>query len=732
MYEELKSILANEDFLIDRILKYATEQKYTDFTSTLRDAWSLSIRGLTNCFLSFLEEDHSLVFSPYEKVPISLTNFAIIEAKKHRERGITLRMFLGLFKYYKKAYLDLVKDSELTDVINFMFDAIEIEFCEEWSNLSPSDKVYELALTNRELTNEKNKYLTIFHSFPTPCFFVDAKGNLKNINRKALEKYYPEFKDNLYNNLELTLILPQWLSNLLPLESNRIEKYIDGEYLVINSSSMQDVSGKFTGTLILIEDFTDKCLLEQDLKKSKGHYELLFEEMNEGVVICDPNKDYEITSINSAMERLVDIPKDILIGNPLNTIFPFAEDIFKEMGETEQSVNERYFSVRSFPHADKVAATIVEITDRKLMEEHLRHQDKMRAIGVLAGGIAHDFNNILAIIMGFCDLILPESQGKVKNSVDNIINAGNRAKDLVKQLLTFSKIESDQELVPVDIKALTKDVVSLMRAITPASIEINTMYNIKQYLVNSDAPSLHQAFINIISNAVKAVKEGGVINIELNEEIRNTIPYLKVSVIDNGKGMEKELISRIFEPYFSKEGHGLGLAIVHGIISRHNGFIEIDSIIDQGTKFNIFLPKIVNEETVRDSIQYRGTGNILLVDDEDILASVTEQNLVALGYEVATFTDPEDALYAFLPNKDLFDLVITDQTMPKMLGTELARRIKYIRDVPIILISGFGDLCNKSRDIDAYVAKPIDRATLSRIIKEVGENYESKNKEDIS
>jgi len=347
--------------------------------------------------------------------------------------------------------------------------------------------------------------------------------------------------------------------------------------------------------------------------------------------------------------------------------------------------------------------------EKKKLETQLQQAQKMEAIGTLAGGIAHDFNNILSLIIGYTELAmgnLPEDS-RARANMNKLLKAGDRAKDLVKQILTFSR-HTEQEQKPVLIHPIVKEVLKLLRSTLPTTIEIRQNIS-SDNMVLADPTQIHQVIMNLCTNAYHAMNEkGGVlevslVDIELDSEFTakhlNTYPgpYLRLTVSDTGHGIEKKAIDRVFEPYYTTKGKsggtGMGLAVVHGIVKSHAGIITVYSKPGKGSTFNVFLPIIEHAEAAKETEIQPGsipTGkeHILFIDDEPAILDIGKGMLERLGYKVEVRTSPLEALAAFKALSDKFDLIISDMTMPKMTGDELAKELMAIRpDIPIIPVS---------------------------------------------
>ena len=395
-----------------------------------------------------------------------------------------------------------------------------------------------------------------------------------------------------------------------------------------------------------------------------------------------------------------------------------------------------------------------DITDRKRAEKaledserQLRHTQKMEAIGTLAGGIAHDFNNILGAILGYSELALTQAQkeSKLISYLKEVLAAGHRAKELVRQILAFSR-RSDQEREAVALNEIIKEALRMVRATLPTTIEIQFNMAVDSAVVFADPTQIHQVIMNLCANAEQAMREqGGVLvltvtSMKVTENSSQDFPdlkpgnYLQLTIQDSGQGMSRDVLERIFEPFFTTkrlgEGTGLGLAVVHGIIVGHGGHIGVSSVIDEGTTFTILLPRldvVLPAQSAGTTEWSRGTGRVLFVDDEEVLARWGEQVLTHLGYTVVTKTNPHEAVELFRSQPDRVDVVVTDQTMPTMSGEALAKTLLEIRqDVPIVLCTGFSHTMTEEKaaqlGLKGFLMKPVNGAVLAKTLREVLED----------
>jgi two-component system cell cycle sensor histidine kinase/response regulator CckA len=367
----------------------------------------------------------------------------------------------------------------------------------------------------------------------------------------------------------------------------------------------------------------------------------------------------------------------------------------------------------------------------------------MEAIGALAGGIAHDFNNILSAIIGYTELaMLNEGAEHCTAELKEALVAANRAKDLVKQILAFSR-QTDEDRMPVKVAIVAKEAVKFLRATIPATIEIKTRIDDKSGAVLANSVELHQIIMNLCTNAQHAIGEqSGLLEVDVqNTEIdlsqKNDIielevgSYVRISVKDTGYGMTPDVMKRIFDPYFTTKekgvGTGLGLAVLHGIVKKYGGAIKVESVLGKGTTFHIYLPKAdiaapINTEQPK--IPMGGSERILFVDDEKMLVDIGQQALQRLGYDVVSRTSPIEALELFKAKPDFFDLVITDKTMPGMTGDSLAKELISIRpNLPVIICTGYSQTVDHERakqiGIKAFVMKPILINEIAAAVRKV-------------
>ena len=381
-----------------------------------------------------------------------------------------------------------------------------------------------------------------------------------------------------------------------------------------------------------------------------------------------------------------------------------------------------------------------DVTDTMRIEAQLRQAQKMEAIGTMAGGIAHDFNNILSAIMGYAELTkIKTSDQTIYPYLERMLQACDRSKDLVMQILTFSR-QREQEKKPVAVTSIVKEAMKLLRSSLPTTVEIRQFYHTGHDTVLADPTQIHQVLMNLCTNAVHAMRDRqGVLEVRLEEQVISARDragysllkdgaYLQLVVSDTGEGIDPLLKDKIFDPFFTTkrqgEGTGLGLSVVYGIVKDIGGFISVDSEPGKGTVFTISLPLIDaggRKDQQRPDVFPKGRGTVLYVDDEEPIASIGQEMLSSLGYDVTVRFSSRDALEAFRAQPERYDLVITDMTMPSMTGAVLAREILKIRPyLPIILTTGFSETIDEAEakkiGIREYLMKPVALTDLAQAV----------------
>lgn len=525
-------------------------------------------------------------------------------------------------------------------------------------------------------------------------------------------------------------------------------------------------------------DITERKEAEKALRESERYYRSLLANMHEDIFvvdrdyrICDVNRDFLVTVQRHRREVVGRFCYEVLRDDTDHCSVRGTKCVLEEVFET----GELRSTARKCLRADGATISVIglcsplrnergEIThvidavrdnsNEMRLETELRQAQKMEAIGTLAGGIAHDFNNMLGIVLGYADLSLLGLQPgtEVHENLEKIRKACYRGKELVRQILAFSR-KSEQQKSPLQISAILKESLKLLRSALPTTIEIRLQIDTapEQDTIMADATQVHQIIMNLCANASHAMRaSGGVLEIILSDielhppdmaRFHGIVPgpFVHLSFRDTGHGIDPAHMERIFEPYFTTkqtgEGTGLGLAVVHGIVRNHGGAITAYSEPGKGAIFHVYLPKFKawpSLEAERAGPLPTGTESILLVDDEHGLVDAYGKMLGRLGYRVTGVESSPEALGIFRASPDDFDLVITDQTMPKLPGIDLAREILRIRpEIPVLLCSGYSETIDKEAasraGIRDFVLKPLLLVEIARVIRRIlGESKKNK------
>ncbi len=530
----------------------------------------------------------------------------------------------------------------------------------------------------------------------------------------------------------------------------------------LEQSVRQRAEALTTANRKLRKEITERKQIEEALRESEARYRAAIENSNDGIGILEAG--HHVFVNQKLLEILAYDKPEELIGKHVSLIFhPDDKERvtrYNRLRENGRPAPSRYeakgitrdgrtvyfdISATKITYRDRIAvlAFFNDITQRKQLETHLQQAQKMEAIGTLAGGIAHDFNNILMGIIGHTEVAIlhKHNPDKAHDHLNQVLGAGKRAAQLVQQILTFSR-QKDLERKPLQISPLVTETIKMLRASLPSTIDIQYDIEDQHGMVMADPTQIHQVLMNLCTNAAHAMRGlSGLLRISLDKVAINdkqSTPlkpgtYLRMSVEDNGHGMDRTTMDRIFDPYFSTkkpdEGTGLGLAVVHGIITSYGGRIEVDSEPDKGTTFHIFLPRIEQPQKAEEltfSLDKLPAGHerILFVDDEKLIVSIYNNLLQDLGYQVVCTTSSAEALTLFEKDVLGFDLVITDLTMPNLTGAELSKLLLNLRpDTPIIMCTGYSNQLSdeeaRSLGIRKYLMKPLVIDQLALAVREV-------------
>lgn len=539
-----------------------------------------------------------------------------------------------------------------------------------------------------------------------------------------------------------------------------------------------NIHGEIIGVIGIITDIAYRKASEAEVERLGRRNQLILNAAGEGILGLDKNGRIEFA--NPASAEMLGYGVDELLGKDLHEFIHHTKEDGANYPTSDCPMNTTLMDgspcrVReellwkkngtAFPSAyastpiiedgqitgavitfRDVTARIRWEEDRQKLESQLRQAQKMEAIGTLAGGIAHDFNNILTPIIGYCELSLKEIEkdSNLYAKIEQIFKSSLRAKELVNQILTFSR-KREQEFRPVQVGLVIGEALAFLRSSLPSTITIRRLIDPDAGCskVLSDPTRIHQIILNLCANAAHAMGDkGGTLGVELSLEkigpnrdrqFPGLVPgdYLKLSVSDTGHGIDEVSLRRIFEPYFTtkspSEGTGLGLAVVYGIVKSLGGGVSVKSKPEQGATFDVVLPVIAEFENVAAEGARKlsvGSGHILLVDDEAAIVDLQKEMVEHLGYRATARYSSVDALDAFRENPGGFDLIITDQTMPQMTGVELAREALKIRaDIPVIVCTGYSENIDEDRvraeGLRSVLMKPLLLHDLAEAIRDV-------------
>ena len=617
---------------------------------------------------------------------------------------------------------------------------------------------------------------------------LDLNGNIILMNKKGHQILGYQEGDLLgrnwfetclprTNQAEIKEVFKRQMSGeFKPLEfyENTILNNADEERVIaFHNTLLRDKTG-ITGVLFSGDDITDRKLAEDALRKNEQQLKVLYDKSPDLYASVSP-KDASILRCNRTFLKDMGYSEEEVIGAQIFKMYhddcmDKVHEAFRQFIETgsvkdaelilkRKDGSKIYVSLNVSSIKDEKGQTLYSMScwrdiskskqaeERRLeLELQLYQKHKMEAVGFMAGGMAHNFNNNLSIILGNVELSqMKQAPGsEVIPLLENAKIAVRRSRDLVQKIITYSR-QGVTHTAPTQLTTIIDETIDLLSSTLPTTITIKTNYGSDSgnELIKADPSQIQEVLINLFNNAIHAMDEKGELKLSLESvqlEEKN-IPaqydcqpghYAKLSVKDSGCGMLAEILDKIFDPFFSTkeeyEGAGMGLSTVQGIVAQHGGIIKVNSILDQGTTFDLYFPLIEPTENVEPEAEkthlLKGTERVLFVDDDEILATLGEQLLSTLGYQVSTETDSTEALKMFTAHADRFDLVITDQTMPNLTGTELIAEIKKVRvDILTILCTGHSNMIDEEKATDlgisAFMMKPLDLPVLSQTIRQV-------------
>ncbi len=552
----------------------------------------------------------------------------------------------------------------------------------------------------------------------------------------------------------------------------------------VTMSAVGAVQEKQRYFVVMVQDITERKRMEDALRESEEQHRLITENVPAMILYID--SDGVVRFVNKVFERWYGKPSSTLIGQryrdylTLAGIDSSADNVewYAYFDKALQGKSTSFEITIRLPDGQKQDREITyvphfanghaiqgvlccssDIPSRKeaerrrdSSEKQLLQAQKLEAIGVLAGGIAHDFNNILTAIYGFTFLTketLP-AESRAHENLDQVLKASERARDLVRQILAFSR-QGDEKRTEIGIASLVREALKLLRASLPVSIEIREEIESDCGAVLADSTQIHQVVVNLYTNAYQAMRHtGGLLTVSLRpvevdaavtEQIADLQQgsYVKLTVSDTGSGIDANVRQRIFDPFFTTkavgEGTGLGLSVVHGIVTSHHGAISFESDAGKGTKFFVYLPRVESgpvEQAAVDKPTPTGAEHILFVDDEEAIVQFGQRALEQLGYRVTTRKSGVEALDLFRAQPDRYDVVLCDVTMPMMSGIDLGIEVMAIRsDVPVILMTGFSELVTrekaKNMGFRELVMKPFAVSDLAKTLRRVTEEAKRDN-----
>jgi len=756
------------------------EFKYREIEKTLNDILESAGDGI--CLCHNIPEEPYVRFTHWNPRMIKITGYTMDEINRHgwyqsmypdpevQERAIKRMASMREGDDIQAEEWTITRKSGERVPLSISTSIVKKEN-EKVRVLATMQDISERKKAEQEILNAKQEWQEIFEAIGHPTIILDPEHRVLSSNRATVKMTNMAPNDLIgkkcfeifHNNDKPPKECP--MERMLDsgrLESVEMEIEALGGTFLVSCTPVKDDLGNLIKVIHIATDITLQKENERALHKSEQKFRELVEDINE--VIYSVDAKGIVNYISPAVSRLLGHePKDIIGKAFVDFVHPedhlrilekFQEVISGKLGASEYRIlsktgEYRWIRSSSRPVYDDsrligLRGAFSDITEEKRLRADLQQAQKMEAIGTLAGGIAHEFNNILGIIIGNTELAIDDvpEWNPAKDCLEEIRTASLRAKDVVRRIMGFArKMPATQKLIK--ISTIIHESLKLSRATIPTNIEIRQEILCESEMILANPTEIHQILMNLCSNSAHAIEEEtGILKIRLESVALDhqlageyngltAGEYVKLTVKDNGIGIDSKIIDRVIDPYFTTKdvdkGLGMGLAIVYGIVKKHDGAIKVMSKVGIGTTVEILFPateeiaEIVEEES---NDLPRGTERILFVDDEASLVKMAKQMLERQGYDVVGKTSSTEALKLFQEESDRFDLIITDIAMPDMPGDRLAKELIKVRpDLPIILCTGHSERMDEEKaqafGIKVYILKPLVKADLFKTVRKV-------------
>ena len=637
-----------------------------------------------------------------------------------------------------------------------------------------------LKRTEEMLRESEERYRSVVENMQDVFYRTDRGGVITMVSPSASGLYGAPHEELLGKNIEALWMYPHERAEML--ERMRRDGFVrDYEVtcrnwggmpvnVAITSNYWKDRDGAIRGVEGIVHDMTERKQAEEE----RARLVRAIEQIAEGIIITDA--DWNIEYANPAFERISGYAGEEIVGRHIRVLNggKHAKGFYEQVGEAllkgeawSGHIKNRKkdgalydaeitaSAIRDSAGAIKNYVSIHRDVSRELqLEKELRQAQKMESLGTLAGGIAHDFNNMLFIIRGFTELAKRDAGegSRISTKLDGVLKTAERATELVKQILAFSR-RSEQQKIPLQLGAVIEEAMKILRASLPSTLEIRTELQ-SESTVLADPTQMHQVLMNLCTNAAHSMQDaGGVLEVGLADVLigpepeasLNVLPpgrYVELKVKDSGCGIDPSIMDSIYDPFFTSkgpgEGTGLGLSVVHGIVKSQGGTIDVESAPGKGTVFSVLMPVWENDRAytrvLEDDISpvVHGRERVLVVDDEPLLAEMIQDMLDMLGYDAVLCSSAMEALEIFRLNRSEkpFDLVLTDMTMPDITGADLARMLFELQpDIPVMLTTGFSNEIDEEKargmGIKGFLMKPLKMEQLATELRKVLEERTS-------